>query len=439
MPLISTRGAASVQGLGMFSAVSGPFWITTLGDGAAGAEDSRGITVDANNNVYIAGWTPVSTNNNFLIAAFNKASAIQWQRTLGGSAVDLAAAVAVDASQNIYVAGLSANAGSNDAILAKYNSSGVIQWQRALGVAGVTDAAQGVVVDSAGDIYISGYTAGSGAGSTDILIAKYNSSGTLQWQRVLGGVDADTGQGIAIDSSSNVYVVSYAVISADTQIILCKYNSSGVIQWQRSLAGPGTADLAYSVAVDSSSNVCIVGRSSNPTAGGTDVVVAQYNTSGTLQWQRRLGGSGGDIGYGIAVDAASNIYISGVTASAGAGNNDALIAKYDSSGVIQWQRTLGTSSFDNAYAAATRGDAVYIAGTTTVGSSSDVLLAKLPSNGSKTGTYGSFVYQSSSLTEVAGGLTSSTSTLTDAAGTLTGSTPTLTDATSSLTVTVITL
>lgn len=438
MPLISTRGAASIQGFGMFSAVSGTFWITTLGDGASLVDEARGIKVSPDNNVYIAGASQVSTTNNFLIAKFNRVSAIQWQRTLGGSAVDFAAAVAIDSSQNVYAVGFSANSGNADVIIAKYDSSGTIQWQRALGGAS-GDAGQGVAVDASGDVYISGYTASIGAGSNDILIAKYNSSGTLQWQRVLGGTDSDLGQGIALDSSSNVYVVSYAVISADTQIILCKYNSSGVIQWQRSLAGPGATDFGYSVAVDSSDNVYISGRSLNPTAGSGDVVIAQYNTSGTLQWQRRLGGSGNDFGYGVAVDSSSNIYVAGVTASAGAGSNDALIAKYNSSGVIQWQRTLGASSFDNAFAAAAKGDAVYIAGSTTIGTSSDVLLAKLPSNGSKTGTYGSFVYQSSSLTEVAGGLTSSTSTLTDAAGTLTGSTPTLTDATSSLTVTVITL
>lgn len=411
-------------------------WIATLG-GASTGEYWYGVGVDSSGNVYAAGEASQNASD-CLIAKYNAAGVIQWQRSLGDASIyQSASAIAVDSSGNAHIVGYASNSGN--IVVAKYNSSGTIQWQRTLN-GSADDYGAGITVDSSGNVYITGYTASQGAGDTDALIVKYNSSGTLQWQRSLGGTSSDSGTAIAIDSSGNVYIAGYTRPdpSAAVNCLLAKYDSSGTIQWQRSLGEVG-ADLAYGVAVDSSSNVYICGYTNSQGAGSDDLLVAKYNSSGTLQWQRSLGGASNEYGQGIAVDSSNNVYVTGGTNSQGAGGNDFLIAKYNSSGTIQWQRSLGTTgaNYGNAIAVDNSGN-IYVAGYTS-GNANDALIAKLPDDGSKTGTYGSFVYAATTLTDAARTLTSATTSLTDAARTLTDAAGTLTDASTSFTSTTTTL
>ena len=414
------------------------YWIATLG--GTGADYSYGVAVDGDENVYIAGVTSSqgAGGDDALIVKYDTSGAIQWQRSLGGSGSDYANAVAVDSSGNVYVAGstTSQGAGVADVLITKYNTSGTIQWQRSLGGAG-SDIGRSIAVDSSGNVYVAGQTASQGAGSNDFLITKYNTSGTIQWQRSLGGASNDTGQGIAVDSSGYVYVTGQNTSqgAGNIDFLIAKYNTSGTIQWQRSLGGASN-DNGQGIAVDSSGNVYIIGYTDSQSAGSFDVLIAKYNTSGTIQWQRRLGGASVELGYGCAVDSSGNVYITGYTASQGAGGNDLLIAKYDTSGTIQWQRSLGGPGTERGYGIAVDSSGnVYISGYTTSqgAGGDDVLIAKLPGDGSLTGTYGNFTYAATTLTDAATTLTSATSTLTDAARTLTSATSTLTDAARTLT------
>ena len=304
---------------------------------------------------------------------------------LGGANSDLGNAIAIDGSGNVYVAGSTSSqgAGGIDALITKYNTSGTIQWQRILGGIG-TDVGYSVAVDSSGNVYVAGSTSSQGAGSNDVLIAKYNTSGAIQWQRVLGGTGAEIGYGVAVDSSGNVYVAGSTTLVSTASIMITKYNTSGTIQWQRKLTGAYDA-VANGIALDSSANVYVVGVALSP----EDVIIAKYNTSGTIQWQRKLSGTSTDQGFGIVLDNSGNMYIAGRTS--------------------------------------------------TVDSVDAVLIAKLPSDGSLTGTYGPWTYAASSLTDAASTFTAATSTLTAATSTLTAATSTLTDVASTLTSTVTTI
>lgn len=407
-------------------------WIATLG--GASAEDGNGIALSSSGDIYITGSTGSqgAGGNDLLVAKYNNSGALQWQRTLGGSAAELSGGIALDSSNNVYIGGetSSQGAGSNDLLIAKYNSSGTIQFQRSLGGT-ASETAYAIAVDSSSNLYAAGSTSSQGAGVADILITKYNSSGTLQWQRSLGSAITEIARGVAVDSSANVYLVGYDTDIFD--IVIAKYNTSGTLQWQRRL-GDNTnpnAQYGYGIQVDSSANVYICGAASN------DAIVAKYNTSGTLLWQRTLSGTSFDDAYSVAVDSSSNVYVCGRTISQGAGNYDVLLAKYNSSGAIQWQRVLGGTAADAGrnIAVDSAGSYIYIVGQTSSAGqgSSDVLIAKLPADGSLTGTYGSFTYQASTLTDAAGALTSATPTLTAGTRTLTDAARTLTDAACTLT------
>jgi uncharacterized delta-60 repeat protein len=416
-------------------------WIATLG--GASTDIGYGIAVDSSNNCYVAGLTDSAGagSNDVLITKYNTSGTIQWQRTLGNTNTEAGSGIAVDSSGNCYVAGYtnSTGAGSTDVLITKYNTSGTIQWQRVLGGTS-SEYGNGIAVDSSGNCYVVGYTDSAGAGFEDVLIAKYNTSGTIQWQRTLGGASPDYGFGIAVDSSGDCYVAgrTNSAGAGSTDVLIAKYNTSGTIQWQRTLGGAST-DIGFGIAVDSSGNCYVAGRTDSTGAGSNDVLITKYNTSGTIQWQRTLGGSGFEGCNGIAVDSSGNCYVAGRTDSTGAGSNDVLIAKYNTSGTIQWQRTLGGASSDLGYSIAVdSSNNCYVTGQTnsTGAGSTDVLIAKLPGDGSLTGTYGPWTYQTSSLTASTSSLTDASSSLTDASSSLTASTSTLTDAASTLTSTV---
>ena len=403
------------------------YWISTFG----GSGDDRGnaLAVDPLGGVYFCGQSPIrgTGGDDALLTKYNNSGGIEWQRLLGGTGNERGRVVAVDASRNVYVAGFttSAGAGYDDALIAKYNSAGALQWQRMLGGTGYENA-YAMGIDSSNNVYVIGATI-VGSPSYDVLIAKYNSAGTLQWQRTLSSAEAEVGYGGAVDSSGNVYVTGFTAAAGTgyDDALIAKYDTNGTLQWQRMLGGAAD-DYGYGAAVDSSGNVYVGGYTNS---GGNALILVKYNSAGTLQWQRTLRGTGTDVGSGVAVDSSDNVYVVGYTTSEGAGGSDILLAKYNSAGTLQWQRLLGGSGseYGNSVAVDSSGN-LYIAGyTTSAGNTNNILVAKVPSGGALTGVYGPFTYAAASLTASTGTLTSSTSALTSATGTLTGATPALTD------------
>ena len=412
-------------------------WFATLG--GAGSDYAQDVAVDSLGNIYVVGYGDSQGAGSFdaYIAKYNTSGAIQWQRSLGGAGSDYVFGISVDNSDNIYISG-GCTIGNEDLLIAKYNTSGVIQWQRRLSGA-TNDRGYCNAIDSSGNVYVVGY---SYIGSNyDIILAKYNSSGAILWQRRLGDTVNNYGRGVAVDGSGDVYIIGYTE-SFLNDIIVAKYNTSGVIQWQRSLYMNTNADVGSNIVVDGSSNVYIVGYTESQGAGLSDLLIAKYNTSGTIQWQRSLGGTNYEYGNDICVDSSGNIYVAGYTRSQGAGNDDVLIAKYNSSGTIQWQRSLGGAGSDYGIGiSADNSNNIYVVGYTTSqgAGNNDMLIAKLPGDGSKTGTYGNFTYAARTLTDASRSLLSSASSLTDASTTLTDASTTLTDAARTLTSTTTTI
>ena len=436
--LVNTDGTVSAV------AQVGSGWIASLG--GSGTEYGHGVTHDSSGNVYIAGYTGSSGqgSNDILVAKYNSSGTIQWQRTLGAGGNDKGVGVALDSSNNVYVAGLINNSSSGryEGLIVKYNNSGAIQWQRMLGISNAHSFFNGVGIDSSDNVYVSGRTNGAGQGSNDFLIAKYNSSGTIQWQRVLGSSaqEVDSENSIAVDGSGNVYIGGYtnANGTGNSQMLLAKYNSSGTLQWQV-YQGADRFKGIEGIALDSSGNVYVVGESQeNPSWSYYSLFVVKYNSSGIFQWQRRLHDDSANTtqGRGITVDSSGNVYVGGYS-NTGAG---AIIAKYNSSGTIQWQRYLTRSSTGVAEAydlSVDNSGNLYVTGYQNIVSSGsgdwNAFVAKLPTDGSGTGTYGSYSYIQGTLTETAQSYSGEGPTsLTSATSSLTASTSTMTAATSNL-------
>ena len=423
MPIVASFGAMTVRGLGLFSATAGPsYWIGRLL--ASSGVGSRGVAIDPSGNVYLCGASTVSASSEIQLAKYSSSGVLAWQVNLGSSGADESGSgVAVDSSGNAYIAGVSSGVFQ----IAKYTTAGTLSWQRSL--SGESGSGLDATVDSSGNVYVCGY---SNSGATYYLqIAKYDTSGNLAWKQRLTALDGAL-NGVAVDSSGNVFVCGYSS-TGTYEIQIAKYSSAGALSWQRTLGAVAVEDFGQGVALDASGDVYILGSSN---AGGNyNLLLAKYNSAGTFQWQRKLGSGGTELGNSVAVDGSTpaNVYVCGSTNTSG--TTDFLIAKFDASGTIAWQRRLGGTLVDTALGIkADSSDNIYVCGVT---DNADFLFAKLPGDGSLTGTYtvggNSYTYAATTLTEDAASLTdaasslvSSTSTLADGATSLTSATSTLT-------------
>jgi hypothetical protein len=189
-----------------------------------------------------------------------------------GNGGDYARALAVDGAGNVYVTGNSATnvewPYNHDYLTIKYNSAGDTAWVRRYSGPGDPgnndDYALALAVDTAGNVYVTGHSPGSGT-SDDMTTIKYYPSGDTAWVRRYNGPanDVDCGRALAVDGMGNVYVTgnSYDGVTSDDYLTI-KYNSSGDIVWQIKYNGPGDGgDYANALAVDGTGNVYITGSS----------------------------------------------------------------------------------------------------------------------------------------------------------------------------------
>lgn len=325
----------------------------------------------------------------------------QWTHQLGSVLDDFGVGVATDASGSVYVAGTTsgsivegqANAGGQDMLVVKLDSSGAKVWARQLG-SGQDDSAKGIAVGGGGNVYVAGATKGgldgnSNAGGLDMFLTKYDSAGAKQWTQQLGGGSDDDVAGVGADKDGNAYVAGFTQGTFDghiptsgsgapTDIFIVKYNSAGVKQWSR-MFGTDQFEFCYGASADSDGNVYIAGDTfgnlhGNINEGGRDMYVTKYNSSGDRQWTRTLSSSMDDVGRSVVADRDGNVYVAGSTDGAvdtespNTGGADMFLVKYNSAGVLQWTRQLGSSSNDYGAAPAIDVDGnVLVVGTTSGG------------------------------------------------------------------------
>jgi hypothetical protein len=184
------------------------------------------------------------------------------------------------------------------------------------------------------------FTAGNEAVRAPSSMVHSQQAVSLLYAGFLGGSGWDEGFGIAVDASGNAYVTGYtdssdfpAVVGPDTTFngnfdaFVAKVNPSGTALVYAGFLGGSDSDGGYGIAVDASGNAYVTGHtwsSDFPAVVGpdlsynglSDAFVAKVNPSGmALVYAGFLGGSDTDWGHGIAVDASGNAYVTGETGS----------------------------------------------------------------------------------------------------------------------------
>jgi hypothetical protein len=326
-----------------------------------------------------------------------------WGTYYGNSGNDLIGKVIANASGDVFMSGStfsttgiatsggfqSTFGGAYDAFLAKFNSSGILQWATYYGGTNL-EFGYSCAVDNSGNSYLTGFTFSSNAISTpgahqqslggmiDAFLVKFNSAGTRQWATFYGGTADDYGNSVTTDQNGNVYLCGSTT------------SSSGI-------STPGSHQVTYT--------------------GTQDGYMVKFNSSGVRQWGTYYGGTAVDNTQSCAADAVGNLYFSGTSASNGGissasshqslyagGTNDAFLVKFNTLGVRQWGTYYGGSNEDNGASCTTdQSGNVFLTGRTAStngisstsshqvtfgGGTRDAYLAKFNSSGTRLwGTY----------------------------------------------------
>ncbi len=259
---------------------------------------------------------------------------------------------------------------------------------------GTTDK---IAIDASDNVYLVGTFNGTidadpgpltvslvSAGSSDAFVSKFNSAGTLQWAKSIGGTFYDGGKDIKLDASGNIYVCGqhYGVTDLDPGVatftvsgnangsgFITKLDNSGNFLWGKVLLG-SSQSLFNSIEVDGSGNIYSTGTFNNLTDfdpgaptftmnsnGGSDAFILKLNNAGSFQWAKSVGGSATDYAVSVRCDAAGNPILLGDFNSSSMdfdpgpgsftmscnGNNEIYLLKLDATGNFMWAKQMGGS------------------------------------------------------------------------------------------------
>jgi|694.fasta_scaffold117507_3 hypothetical protein len=434
MPSMITFGAASSYGFGANLNVSKTIlgWLISLG--ISGKMLNGGaIKKDSSGNIYIGGYS----YPNILLIKFTETGTLSWAVTLSGSPSAYAEIdMELDSSGNIYIVSYGAASGNNAALLAKYNSTGSLVFQKILGGTSSTINTIGkkICIDSNNYLYIiCEYLV---SGRTQMQVVKYSPAGAVVWQNYISAsTTADSSSsGISCPVTATPTIITIGRLAND--ILFQGYNySNGQVQWQFKLAKGSTFQYSSYVKCDSSGNAYLCYY--NGDSGSANAFIVKINSTGTVQWQTSLSNSYNCYIYGLDFDSSGNIYVVGDARNV-SGKSNGMIVKYNSSGVIQYQRTF-TAVQDCVFLSIkvdTAKSLMYITGQITLSSSYKIAFLELPLDGSLTGSY---VFDGITCTYAVSSLTVSTPTITRATTGFSSSSTGLTEGTGNLTSSSVTL
>ena len=362
-------------------------WQKSLG----GSGDDFGYSIQqTTDGGYIVGGHSNSTDGDvtgnhggwdYWVVKLSNSGTIEWQKSLGGSGNDFGHSVRQTTDGGYIVIGSSesndgdvtGNYGDDDFWVVKLSNIGTIEWQKSLGGSGY-DAATSIRQTTDGGYIIAGTSTSTDGdvtgnhGNSDYWVVKLDSIGTIIWQKSLGGSGSDTGWDVKQTTDGGCIVVGFSSSSDGDVTInygfsdywIVKLDSIGVITWQKSLGG-NILDEAFSVQQTIDGGYVVAGRSRSTNGDVTgnhgfyDYWVVKLNNSGTIIWEKSLGGSGSDYGFfiqqttdgGYIVAGYSNSTDGDVTGNHGI-SDDYWIVKLSNTGSIVWQNSLGGTGSDVA-------------------------------------------------------------------------------------------
>ena len=297
-------------------------WSSVYNGSANDTDVVTSMTVDNQGNVYVTGYSKGSTTGRDIATVkYNSSGQQIWAVRFNddnSDKDDAANAIAVDAVGNVYVTGYSTGLTSfKDIITVKYSSSGNVVWSsRYNGLGNDDDLASAIAVDGLGNVFVTGYSVGL-ISSEDFLTIKYNSAGTELWIDTYDNPemnDIDIANAMILDGSGNIYVTGYSIGTGSAEdFATVKYNALGDELWVRRYNGTGNDyDITSAIAVDGSGNVIVTGFSAG-NGSSEDYATIKYDPQGNSLWVNRYNGNSNsyDISTSVAADDQGNVYVTG--------------------------------------------------------------------------------------------------------------------------------
>lgn len=330
-------------------------WLKQVDSSDSGTDFVQDITINrATDSIYLAGYTSGSMPGNtssgaydLFVMKYDVSGDRKWIRQLGSSFDDFCWGITADASDNIYITGSTygsmpgsgkTNAEGVDLFLMKLDSSGSTVWSRQLGTDNRVSTytysqsfGTALDVDASGDILLVGFSNdsifGSNSGGNDILLAKYDAAGNQVWSRQFGTFYSDYARDVVTSAGGEIYFTGYSYGTLDpshdfsgtndySEVLTGKYDGNGNSLWFRQ-AGTSVGDWGYGIALDASEDVFVTGNTNGDVtgdnAGEMDFFLIRYTSGGVHQATIQNGSSVNDSANGVVIDGSNRIYLTGRT------------------------------------------------------------------------------------------------------------------------------
>lgn len=343
-------------------------WQKTFG----GTNDDQANSVQqtSDGGYIVAGWTASNDGDvtgyhgawDWWVVKLDALGTMVWQLTLGGSAPEKANSIRQTIDGGYIVAGwtgsndgdVSGNHGVNDVWVVKVDPAGGLEWQKALG-GSYNDGAFSIRELATGELVVAGQSDSNDGdvlgnnGLVDYWIVNFVPNGGILWQEGFGGSYIDIANTVN-GTTDGGYFVAGSTTSSDGDVVgfhgntdgwALKLDAVGNPVWQRSLGGTG-ADDARSAQQTVAGGYVIAGRAVSNDGdvsgnhGYDDAWVVMLDAAGNLDWQKCLGGSGGEFANAIEQTSDGGFVIAGSASSNDGdvsghhGNGDFWVVKLDS-------------------------------------------------------------------------------------------------------------
>jgi hypothetical protein len=337
---------------------------------STGYSEGRSIAADREGNIFVSGsyayknlsingstlQEPQNNSTDGFVLKLSPTGTVLWAKRFGGSSSEYPGGIALDLEGNCVVAGsfysdsinfdstLVNRTGLMDAFIAKYTPSGSVAWARGFGSKSFTGP-NSIAIDSSNNIYLCGWFEGAvtfdgktinagAAPARNPFLVKFNSQGIAEWAEAGAGLGGSSyGGHVAINSANQPYLAGFfesdklsfgniylTKAGANQNCFLAKFDVNGTPLWAKSTRNSNYA-ISTGLGIDSDGSAYLVGyyggnsidfdSLSLTNNGNSDGFLVKYSNSGVAQWGRVLGGIGGDMATGVAVQDIDRLFVSG--------------------------------------------------------------------------------------------------------------------------------
>lgn len=304
------------------------------------------------------------------------AQSLIWQKNYGGSGMDMANAVQPTLDGGFIMTGMSYSTdgdisfSNGNTWVVKTDSAGAIVWQRCYSDPLYYSNSKSIIATSDSGYAFAG-NAVDPSGTNYCFVLKTDDTGKIKWQKNFYGASS----GFVSQTADGGYIVGTTV---DTLFANCKgphdfalirLNYKGHFVWQQTY-GDSSEEYLYMVRPTFDGGFIMAGERIDTVYRNSNYYLVKTDSMGVLQWEKTYGGTNDDIAYDIRQTFDGGYILAGVTQSSDGdvtGNHsanpdgaDVWVLKTDSAGTIQWQKTLGGSGDDMAYAIVQAADSDYV-------------------------------------------------------------------------------